>query len=123
MKRVYLCSPYRAVDKSARRRYTTYLRRALRDSMMREEAPFASHAFYPQILDDSKDGERKLGIVLGHLWLASSDLVAVYADYGLSQGMQVDMAEASARGKPIEVRYILRAGIRHGRVRSGAKQR
>lgn len=44
-----------------------YLRFCLRDSILRGEAPFASHAIYtqPWVLDDRDPEERALGIACG----------------------------------------------------------
>lgn len=52
MRRVIIESPYAGnVEANA-----TYLRRCLRDSLLRGEAPFASHAIYtlPGVLDDAR---------------------------------------------------------------------
>jgi hypothetical protein len=57
MKLVILESPF-AGDVE---RNTLYARHALKDSLMRGEAPIASHLLYPQVLDDLIPSERQLG--------------------------------------------------------------
>ncbi|GEM_PF-6649561 len=42
-----------------------YAREAMRDSLYRGEAPFASHLLYPQALDDGDERERSMGIEAG----------------------------------------------------------
>lgn len=80
--------------------------RALRDSLSRGEAPFASHLFYPLVLQDSIPGERAQGMSSGFAWMAQADLVAVYMDLGLSPGMEQGIAHAKALRLPIEYRWL-----------------
>lgn len=89
-------------------RNTKYARKALRDSLMKGESPIASHLLYTQeeVLDDSKEEERKLGIDAGYAWFAGADLVAVYADLGVSPGMLLGIERAGNAGIKIEFRYI-----------------
>lgn len=76
----------------------TYARRALRDSLDRGEAPFASHLLYPQALDDNTPDGRDLGLELERHWFGAAIdackgrekeiILAVYTDRGLSSGMK-----------------------------------
>lgn len=104
MKKVIIESPYAGdVEKNVR-----YARRATLDSIRRGEAPFISHLLYTQegILDDLLPDERALGIAAGHEWITVAELTAVYADLGVSKGMQAGIDRAKELGKPIEIRYI-----------------
>lgn len=104
MKRVIIESPYAGdVDASV-----AYARACLKDSLKRGEAPIASHLLYtqPGILDDDQTDERALGIDAGHAWIACADLVVVYHDLGVSEGMQVGMRRAFDAGKPVEFRKL-----------------
>lgn len=83
-RRVIIESPY-AGDIE---RNKAYLRECLRDSLLRGEAPFASHALYPGPLDDNNPGERKLGITAGYAWWSDADAIVFYIDYGMSPGME-----------------------------------
>lgn len=91
-------------------RNVAYAREALRDSLLRGEAPFASHLLYtqPGVLRDEDKTERALGIAAGLDWGDGADLVAVYADLGFSSGMREGVDRAHVRGTPVEVRYIRR---------------
>lgn len=106
--RVVIESPYASSTMQGRKDNITYLRRCLRDSLMRGEAPFASHAIYTQfgVLDDSVPEERHLGIEAGLEWGSSAKYVAVYVDRGISPGMCYGIARASRRGAYIETRAL-----------------
>lgn len=91
MRRVILESPYEG-DCGALRieRNLRYLRACMRDSVRRGEAPFASHAMYPQpgVLDDLDADDRELGMQAGFAWRASAAATVVYVDFGITKGMQ-----------------------------------
>lgn len=85
-----------------------YARKCVRDSLLRGEAPIASHLLYtqPGILNDDIPEERQHGIDAGLAWKAVAEASVVYADRGISRGMEYGMAAAKAAGLPVEVRYI-----------------
>ncbi len=89
-------------------RNVAYARRCVRDSLLRGEAPIASHLLHTQrgILDDNKPEERVDGIAAGHAWIPVADFVAVYTDHGISGGMYAGMAAARAAGVVITYRQI-----------------
>ena len=103
-RRVILESPY-AGDVAAN---VTYARACVRDSVLRGEAPIASHLLFTQdgILDDDKPEERKIGIEAGLAWLGSTDAMVVYTDRGISNGMKAAIAEAERLHVPIEYRRL-----------------
>lgn len=104
MRLVILESPY-AGDVAANE---TYARACLRDSLMRGEAPIASHLLYtqPGVLDDMIPSERQLGISAGLAWKAVADGSVIYTDRGVSKGMQYGIEAASAAGLRIEFRSL-----------------
>lgn len=87
-----------------------YARRCVRDSLMRGEAPIASHLLYtqPGILRDWIDAERAHGIQAGLAWSDKAALVAVYTDRGITSGMEKGIAHHRKLGKMIEVRSLSR---------------
>lgn len=89
-------------------RNIAYGRRCLHDSLMRGEAPIASHLLYtqPGVLDDAIPQERTLGIDAGLAWKAVAQASVVYTDYGISQGMQHGIDVAIAAGLRVERRTI-----------------
>jgi hypothetical protein len=104
MRRVLLESPYAGdVEHNLE-----YARRCVRDSVLRGEAPIASHLLYTQagILDDNVPEERNLGIAAGLAWLIHADAMVLYIDQGMSPGMRAAMREAQIHGVPTELRSI-----------------
>jgi hypothetical protein len=104
MKRVILESPY-AGDVHAN---VAYARACVRDSLLRGEAPIASHLLYtqPGVLDDSDEGHRKLGITAGLAWGKVAEMTVVYTDLGISPGMTQGIDRAKEEGRSIEYRSI-----------------
>ena len=104
MKRVYLASPYAGdVERNVR-----YAIRALADCLAREEAPFAPHLLYtlPGVLVDGDPDQRSLGMDAGDAWAKVADALVVYADLGISSGMDQEICDARARRQTVEYRSI-----------------
>jgi hypothetical protein len=104
MRLVILESPF-AGDEQAN---IDYARLCVRDSLMRGEAPIASHLLYtqPTILDDSVQEERQHGIDAGLAWGKVADATVVYTDRGISRGMEYGIAAAKEAGRTVEYRSI-----------------
>lgn len=85
-----------------------YARAAIRDCLLRGEAPYASHLLYTQegVLDDDIPSEREHGIQAGFAWRQASEKTVVYNDLGISRGMQYGIDHALAAGHPIEYRSL-----------------
>jgi hypothetical protein len=108
MRLVMLESPWRG-DVLRNRAYAIM---AMRDSIARGEAPYASHMMIAghDILDDDSQSERDLGIAIGTAWLKVCEAIVVYCDYGISGGMQhrIDIVRADhLMNVVIEYRKIL----------------
>ena len=101
-KRVYIASPCRG----QREVNIRYLKMCMLDSLARNEAPYAPHAYLPYILDDDKPKERQRGLDIGLAFLGTCQLLAIYADHGISEGMQNEMDYAKVRNIKIEIRKI-----------------
>lgn len=107
MKRVVIESPYRNHgDPEQRRLYGAYLDACLKDCYDRGEAPIASHAIGPRVLNDNDPDDRELGMAAGFAWTAVADLVAVYADLGVSPGMEKGIKQGILHGVQIESRML-----------------
>lgn len=85
-----------------------YARAAMRDCLMRGEAPFASHLLYtqPGVLDDHQSAQRRLGIEAGLCFAQKTDKTVVYDDLGITPGMREGIARAHAAGRPVEHRSL-----------------
>lgn len=104
MRRVILESPY-AGDVA---RNIAFARAAVRDCLLRDESPIASHLLYTQegILRDDVPEERKLGIEAGLAWGAEAEATVVYTDHGISSGMRYGIARAEGEGRQVEYRTL-----------------
>lgn len=105
MKKVIIESPF-AGDIE---RNLDYARKCIKDSLLRGEAPIASHLLYTQkgILDDDKPDERMLGINSGLEWLKVADKHVFYTDYGIISGMEYAIKKSMDYNIEIEFRKIL----------------
>lgn len=85
-----------------------YARRAVRDCLLRGEAPIASHLIYtqPGIFSDEIPLERQFGILAHHAWIAKADASIIYADKGISAGMKQGLQVAQNLGKTVEYRFL-----------------
>lgn len=104
MRLVILESPFAGdVEKNL-----AYARAAMRDCLLRGEAPFASHLLYTQegVLDDTKPDERRLGITAGLEWGRAAHATVVYDDLGISTGMAQGIERARLDGRPVEYRKL-----------------
>ncbi len=113
MKPVIIESPFQGTSRWAVLRWfqrlsnARYARRALRDSLSRGEAPLASHLLYPQVLANEDDPAiRGFGIRAGLTWTPLAKALVVYADRGISSGMQQGIKTAEAANRPVEFRYL-----------------
>jgi hypothetical protein len=104
MKLVIVESPYAGdIDRN-----TAYAREAMRDCLLRGEAPYASHLLYTQdgVLSDADKKERALGIAAGLEWGARADYTVIYMDLGVSSGMLEGIARAKKDGRPVIRRWL-----------------
>lgn len=99
-------SPFGAPDADGIVLNVAYALIGMRDSLLRGEAPFASHLLYTQMLDDEKPDERKMGIMAGLAIGSHADATVVYEDLGISRGMQLGIDHAEELGRPVERRRL-----------------
>lgn len=114
MKRVIIESPYAGHGDSdyerrlATRVNITYARACVRDSVIRGEAPIASHLLFTQagILNDDIPAERELGIAAGLAWREVADLSVFYTDRGWSRGMLAALDSLGPAVNRTEIRAL-----------------
>lgn len=107
MIKVIIESPYAGdVEKNIE-----YARQCMRDSLLRGEAPIASHLLYTQdgILDDNIPNEREIGIEAGLIWGQEADKTVVYTDLGFSKGMEYGIQRSIKSHRAIEYRSLFKA--------------
>jgi hypothetical protein len=105
---VILESPFAAPTAEGVEENISYARECLRDSLLRGEAPLASHLLYtqPGVLDDRVPEERERGIAAGLAWIDHADATVVYVDRGVSGGMKRGIERAQQAGRPVVERRI-----------------
>jgi hypothetical protein len=105
---VILESPYAGTTEEEVIRNVGYARRAMRDSLIRGEAPIASHLLYtqPGVLLDKVPEERALGIAAGLAWSKVAHAAVIYNDLGITPGMAQGICRHQAEGTIIEYRQI-----------------
>lgn len=106
-KTVVIISPFMAEDPSKKDRFYNYAKRCAKDSMNRNEAPLVSHVFYYDMLGSSSVAlERDMGFNSQLAWIRKCDLVVVYSDFGITQGMKAAIDYAKFKNKKVELRTI-----------------
>ena len=85
-----------------------YARAAVRDCLLRGEAPFASHLLYtqPGVLRDEIPEERVRGIDAGFAFRALASRTVVYTDRGVTPGMLAGVAHSTVVGCPVVYRTL-----------------
>lgn len=109
MRRVIVESPYKGIVSLN----VEYAREACRDCLRRGEAPYASHLFFTQFLNDDIPEDRDLGIQAGLEWGAAAQAVMVYADLGITDGMAIGIARHMARNTPVFYRSLSKQNCFH----------
>lgn len=102
-RRVAVESPFKGTDGNYQRN-TAYARACMLDSLRRGEAPLPPHCLFPLVLDDKDPAEREMGISAGLAWSACAELVAVYRDLGVTEGMLRAIDHALEFGIRVEFR-------------------
>ncbi|HXJ94189.1 MAG TPA: hypothetical protein VMT20_15180 [Terriglobia bacterium] len=92
-----------------------YLRACIRDSLARDEIPWASHAMlaWTRALYEEDEEQRAEGILVSKKMIVKCELVAVYVDHGISAGMKEEEIYAKMHGKRVERRslYIAKGAV------------
>jgi hypothetical protein len=99
-------SPFSAPTIEGLVRNVQYTMLAVRDSLNRGEAPYASHLFYTQMLDDNNAVERQLGMDAGLTICQHADQTAIYIDLGMSRGMEYGIEAAKKTGRAVVERRL-----------------
>ncbi|MCY1718569.1 hypothetical protein OVA26_16655 [Microbacterium sp. SL62] len=85
-----------------------YAREALRDSLLRGEAPISSQVLYGQtfVLDTKNPAERDICNRAAESWMPLVDRVVVYVDRGTSDAVRATVERAKAIGVVVEERTL-----------------
>lgn len=98
MRKVYICSPYRAADSAQLDRNIDYAQALTKQAIEAGLAPITPHLYMTQCLNEDKPEERAAGMAAGLALLKSCDFVIAGVKYGISEGMSAEIAAADAAG-------------------------
>ena len=115
MRKVYICSPYRAADGAQLDRNIDYAQALTKRALEAGLAPITPHLYMTQCLNEDKPEERAAGMAAGLTLLKSCDFVIVGVKYGISEGMSAEIAEADAAGIEVVNADKLRYKLEHDR--------
>jgi hypothetical protein len=85
-----------------------YLRACIRDSLSRDEIPWASHAMlaWTRALYEEDEEQRAEGIQVNKRMIVKAELIAIYVDHGISAGMREAEIYSKMHGKTVERRSL-----------------
>lgn len=95
MRKVYICSPYRAKDSTELDRNIDYAQELTRQALEAGLAPITPHLYMAQCLDEKRAEERALGMTAGLEMLKSCDFVIAGIKYGISESMRKEIETAN----------------------------
>ena len=115
MRKVYICSPYRAADSAQLDRNIDYAQALTKQAIEAGLAPITPHLYMTQCLNEDKPEERAAGMAAGLALLKSCDFVIAGVKYGISEGMSAEIAAADAAGIEVVNADKLRYKLEHDR--------
>jgi hypothetical protein len=83
-----------------------YADACMHDALELGEAPFLGHLLYPRVINDEDAVMRARGIEAHLAWLRRADIVAVYSDFGITDGMRAAIDLAQSVGLDVEFRTL-----------------
>lgn len=98
MKKVYICSPYRAKDSAELDRNIDYAQELTRSAIMAGLVPITPHLYMTQCLNEDNPEERAAGLAAGLELLKGCNFVIAGTKYGISEGMSKEIETAAALG-------------------------
>ena len=84
MRKVYICSPYRAKDGAELDRNIDYAQQLTRQALEAGLAPITPHLYMTQCMDDKKPEERARGMAAGLALLKGCDFIIYGVKYGVT---------------------------------------
>ena len=115
MRKVYICSPYRAKNSAQLDRNIDYAQALTKRALEAGLAPITPHLYMTQCLNEDKPEERAAGMAAGLTLLKRCDFVIVGVKYGISEGMSAEIAAADAAGIEVVNADKLRYKLEHDR--------
>lgn len=122
MKKVYICSPYKAKNGAELDRNIEYAQELTRQAIEAGLAPITPHLYMTQCLNEDKPEERAKGMAAGLELLRACEFILVGVRYGISEGMSKEIETAERLHLDVvnadKLRYYIKTG--GGRLRKAA---
>lgn len=107
LKKLYICSPFRAKDGKELVRNINYARELTRAAVEAHMAPITPHLYLTQCLDEEIPEERAAGLKIGLELMKTCDFVLAGVKYGISEGMREEINTARETGaEVIKVEHV-----------------
>lgn len=103
---VLVVTPYTTEDVALLPRQLVYAKACVQDSLSKHEAPYNGPLLYSQVINDRQNLEHDAGMLSTLSWMKTCDLIAVYADYGITHNMNMIINQAKLYMKKIEYRSL-----------------
>jgi len=102
MKTVYVCSPYRGKNQEEVDEHTAYAV-TLMEYVLTSGigAPIVPHLYFPLVLKDTFENDRKTAMACGKHLIEECDLMVAGCRYGISEGMQDEIMLAHRMEIPV----------------------
>lgn len=100
-KLAYICSPYNAATRREKKRNIDYAQKLTKAAIKAGFAPITPHLYITQCLDDEDVKQRGLGMDAAQALLKACDCIMVGARYGISAGMEIEIALAMHWNKQV----------------------
>lgn len=97
----YICSRYRGKDRAEIDKHIQYAKDLTREVLLHGNCAVTPHLYMTDCLDDSDQCERMLGLKAAIELLEKCDAVVVGEKYGISEGMEAEIAHAKKMNIPI----------------------
>lgn len=113
MRKVYICSPYKAKDDIELDRNLEYAQQLTRQAIEAGLAPITPHLYMTQCLCEDLPAERAKGMAAGLALLKCCDFVIAGIKYGISEGMSREIQTADKLGIEVVNADKLREKMRY----------
>ena len=98
---IYVCSPYRAKDKTQFERQKDYTKLVSREVVLAGHEAITPHMYYPDFLNDNDPRERKIGMKSALRLLDVCDAILVNTQLNISDGMKKEIEYAKQKDMKI----------------------
>ena len=104
MKRVFICSPFKALTPERQALYIEYAKEKTLEAIKQGYAPYTPHLYLTSVLNDNDPYARHKGFQIGYEFMKVCDEIWVCARYDVSNGMRKEVGTAGRLGLKIVIK-------------------